>query len=180
MVKLPEERLSDGKRIREIIQAITSLFEGTDLEDISLDNKVFMCFQYDRYPIIRRYTKKSIKVEGYWWLEEHQTLKFAWQGYADAKVKETNGINRIWVKRTFLTSQFLYIRDNGEWVDIEGMTYTTKYVKKQKVNVREWVTCTVPKTYFNNVLDSSLEPAHDICTKHNKGLLDEEDRLGHG
>ena len=178
MAKLPEERFSDGKRIRLIIQSITELFNGSDLEDLSIDTKVTLSFQHDRYPIYRRFTKQPFKVEGYWWTDEHNTLQYGWNGYADAKLIDYNGVNRIWLTRSFLPG-WVYIRHSGDWVDIEAMSMTTLRTKTKKKAVREWVTCSVPLNFYQNVLDSFLEPIHDVCTKHKYGAIDGEEE-GHG
>jgi hypothetical protein len=120
MAKLPEERFSDGKRIRELIQAITELFEGSDLEHLSIDSKVYLSFNHERYPIYRRMLKGPITVEGYWWLPELQKLRYAWNGYADAKLQSKDGVNRIWLTRKFRKG-WLYIREvNDGWYDIQA------------------------------------------------------------
>lgn len=169
MAKLPEERLSDGKRIREIIQAITELFEGSELQHLSIDSKVYLSFNHEKFPIHRRmYRGKAISVEGYWWLTETQKVRYAWNGYADAKLQEKDGVNRIWITRKFQKGWW-YIRDAGEWVDIEAISATCK----NKKTVFEWVTCTVPKTFYQNVLDSILEPIQECCiTNTHNGAMD--------
>ncbi len=173
MAKLPEERFSDGKRIRELIQAITGLFEGTDCEHLSIDDKVYLSFQHDRYPINRRMMKNSIKVEGYWWLPEIQKLQYAWQGYGESKLQSKNGVNRIWLTRRYQKG-WLYVRETPDgWFDIEGYTSTKQMVKGKSESVWEWVTCTISKNEYER-LDTSLGPKQECCTTNKHCIKDEE------
>lgn len=175
MAKLPEERFSDGKRIRELIQAITELFEGSDLEHLSIDHKVHLSFQHEKYPIYRRMMRQPMSVEGYWWLPEIQKLQYAWNGYADAKLQSKDGVNRIWLTRKFQKG-WLYIRESNGWYDIEGYTATKHVIKGENKTIWEWVTCTVSKNEYDR-LDKLIGPRQECCIKNNHGVKDDEGNL---
>lgn len=173
MTKLPEERFSDGKRIRELIQAITGLFEGTDLEHLNIDSKVFLSFQHEKYPIYRRMLKGPISVEGYWWLPEIQKLRYAWQGYGEAKLQSKNGVNRIWLTRKYRKG-WLYVRETPDgWYDIEGYTATKHVEKGVNKTIFEWVTCTITKSEYER-LDSMLGSRQECCSTNKHAIKDEE------
>lgn len=160
----------DQQRLREIAQRLTQPFEDEDLE---LEDKLWYAFAPLDYPIYRRKILKRMPVQGLWWMNETQWVKFMWQGHNDAQIiKSGEDDDKVLATRSFEPGGWCYIRytyDNR--IDLEAMSRTTGWdsVKKKKVGtIREWMAVSVTKENYKT-LDNFMGPPDDIC-KHNKKI----------
>lgn len=167
---------ADDIRLKEIMDALVRAFNDPDLAWMSLDMKLLGTFQPERIPIFRRKIIKSMPVTGMWWMSETQWTRFLWHGHKGNVIKTDQDPDRVYARKTF-DKGWCYVRDMGEYLDIEAVSRTTKWDptatpqqrkrRKKRYSV-EWMTVSVTREEYAR-LEQYLGPANDVCHRHNQG-----------
>ena len=168
---------SDLLRLRSISQKLVEHLDDEELDELSLEQKLICVFQAEKHPIYRRKILQTTKVYGMWWMSESQWLKFLWQGHQAHIIKTDLDPDKVLCTRSFDCKGYAYIRDMGTHLDIEGMSKVSKWdsVKKRHIgSAYEWLTVSVSREEYQNLVDNHFLGAVDCGCKHHK---EDDDRF---
>lgn len=131
-----------------------------------------------KYPISRRKIIKTMPAYGLWWMEETQWIKFLWNGYIKSVLKSGEDPDRVLTTRMLeVGSVYVRVMDDLGRVDIEGISRTTKLMRKScrwktksfkgKITVREWLTVSVTLDEYKKI-EKYLGPELPVCNHKDK------------
>lgn len=155
----------DKLRLRQIYTILISPFDDQDEERLTAEQKLHFAFRPDDFPIYRRKVLKPMPVDGLWWMNESQWLRFMWQGHNATILKSGQDPDRVLATRSFGTKSWIYVREGQDQIDLEGLSQVTMWDpvrKKRKGVTREWLTVSITKEKYNS-LDGYMGPVEDSC-----------------
>lgn len=153
----------DLLRLREVMSILIEPFY--EMEHMTDDMKLEAAFRASDFPIYKRKILSTMPVEGLWWLEQSQWLRFAWAGRKSTIIKTDQDSDRVFTTMSYNNKGFCYIRELQDRVDLEGMVRTTKWdkeKKKRKGFACEWITVSVSKEEYQR-LEKYLGPKEETC-----------------
>ncbi len=154
----------DDLRLKSILELLLEPFTDPFMEDMDKETQLYYVFRPSDYPIYKRRVLRSAKISGLWWVREAIWVKWMWQGHQGPGVRSGQEADKLLATRAIKPKMFCWVRDMGEFVDIEAMSDTTRWdaEKKRSTSGAEWLTVTITKAEYKR-LDSFLGPVDDGC-----------------
>lgn len=158
---------ADTVRLYEILKLMTLPFSSEDMDFLSMDQKLEFVVRPEENPIYRRKIIDRLPIIGMWWMDEEQWTRFLWAGYDGHVIKSDQDPDRVLATRSFEPKGFCYVRERGDWIDLEGMVKGGGWDKEKKKavgTIYEWLTVTISR-YDYELLAGKLGPIDQGC-KH--------------
>lgn len=162
----------DKLRLREIFTRLIEPWDDCG-DELSAETKLWYALRPEDYPIYKRRILKVLPVNGLWWMNESQWLRFMWQGHNAVVLKSGQDPDRVLATRSFRGDSWLYIRHVDDHVDLEGRSQVLKWdpiKKKSRGSCEEWLTVSITLEAYKN-LDTFLGPVTESCN-HKEGPYD--------
>jgi len=156
------------------LQLLTQQFDDPEMDYLTTEGKLWYALAPGEYPIFRRKIIRTMHVQGMWWMDESQWVRFLWQGHKAQVTRNGQDSDRVLAIRAFEPNGWCYIRENPTHIDLEAMSRTTGWdMEKQKKvgTVREWLTVSITFEEYKK-LDSFLGPINDGCKHESEGNYD--------
>lgn len=143
----------DMLRLRSLMLTITEPFQ--EMEHMGVEDKLVAAFRPKENPIYRRKILRTMQVNGAWWMDDEQWVRFLWAGHKASVIKNSEDENRVITTRSFEPNGFCYIRSNEKGgYDLEALSRTTAWDKEKKKRigtVREWMTVSITEEEYKKL-----------------------------